>query len=1088
MPLAKVGSEFLFRAEAPYSFVNNVTVLTNGKLLVTWYRWEAAPKNNDRDAWAQYYNYDGTPAGAAFRVNTNVPGSQSGGTSAQLSSGNYITTWTDVQPGPGSTFTTRATMFNSSGVAINSDFALFPRESGILGIVDMAPLAGGGFVVVANGYNLVPGVTYALYRIFDASGNPVGGFQQAPDINSARHVAPRVTTLSNGQFVIAWMDAAHLDADKDGYGIKARVFNADGSPAISDFLVNATFADDQYLSDVVSLNNGQFAVSYSANNLATASTSDLVLYVRFFNANGVAVSPEVTVGLTSTEGRVVGLPDGRLLVVYSDITAGNGNEDIAAIVYNSDGTVSVPAFIVNTSTVGSQRIDSASLLPNGNVLITWIDGNVTRAQLFDVDGTGEVNGTAGNDSYAGTANADVYNGLAGDDWIVGLGGNDTLNGGDGSDGLLGGTGADALNGGNGYDFARYDSAGAAVAVVLFDAALNTGEAAGDTFTSIEGLVGSVYNDFLYGDANANYIYGLAGDDWIDGYGGVDYLYGGDGADSLLSRAGAQVLDGGAGYDFARYEYAASAVSVVLYNAALNTGEAAGDTFVSIEGLVGSAYNDFLYGDANANYIYGLAGDDWIVGLGGNDTLDGGDGSDGLQGGTGADALNGGNGYDFARYDNAAAAVAVVLHSAALNTGEAAGDTFTSIEGLVGSAYNDFLYGDANANNIFGLAGNDWIDGYGGVDYLYGGDGNDGLLSRTGAQVLDGGNGFDVVNYSASAAGVVAALYNPTINTGDAAGDTYVSIEGLTGSNHADQLYGDAGSNYLYGLDGHDYLHGMGGADYIYAGAGNDTIVFTAGLLAAHVDGGAGTDTLAVYDGALPTGFDLAAAGIEQAQWRQTDTGGASWSTIVSNYNANWNITDSVTVFDDGSRSATYADPGNATSAYRSARQDYDASNRLTYANLVRDDGSQSSTRYDPANTLAYKSLTSEYDAAGRVTSYDTIYDDGTRTIQQFDAANVRADYKWISKNYDTLNRITTINTVYDDNSRSIVYYDAANSEPSYRSLQQNFNTANQLTYAYVTYDNGAGVSTTYDVANQYSWNAVNYMYDAGGNYTGLFYT
>ncbi len=63
---------------------------------------------------------------------------------------------------------------------------------------------------------------------------------------------------------------------------------------------------------------------------------------------------------------------------------------------------------------------------------------------------------------------------------------------------------------------------------------------------------------------------------------------------------------------------------------------------------------------------------------------------------------------------------------------------TVIEKLVGSAYNDQLFGNEVANEIQGGAGNDSIDGGAGSDALTGGAGNDSLV---------GGEGLDTANFS-----------------------------------------------------------------------------------------------------------------------------------------------------------------------------------------------------------------------------------------------------------------------------------------------------------------------------------------------------
>ncbi|MES0885440.1 hypothetical protein ABLQ08_32580, partial [Roseibium sp. SCPC14] len=62
-----------------------------------------------------------------------------------------------------------------------------------------------------------------------------------------------------------------------------------------------------------------------------------------------------------------------------------------------------------------------------------------------------------------------------------------------------------------------------------------------------------------------------------------------------------------------------------------------------------------------------------------------------------------------------------------NVGSSEGkDSFTSIENVTGSGFNDWLSGDGNANVLTGGNGNDILLGQGGADTLIGGDGDDNL--------------------------------------------------------------------------------------------------------------------------------------------------------------------------------------------------------------------------------------------------------------------------------------------------------------------------------------------------------------------------
>jgi Ca2+-binding RTX toxin-like protein len=71
-------------------------------------------------------------------------------------------------------------------------------------------------------------------------------------------------------------------------------------------------------------------------------------------------------------------------------------------------------------------------------------------------------------------------------------------------------------------------------------------------------------------------------------------------------------------------------------------------------------------------------------------------------------------------------------------GDANGDTFTSIENLTGSAYDDTFVGDSLANVLTGNGGNDTLTGGDGSDtFVYGdGDGNDTVFGGAGAGWTD----------------------------------------------------------------------------------------------------------------------------------------------------------------------------------------------------------------------------------------------------------------------------------------------------------------------------------------------------------------
>ncbi|MDX0530734.1 protease [Sinorhizobium medicae] len=253
--------------------------------------------------------------------------------------------------------------------------------------------------------------------------------------------------------------------------------------------------------------------------------------------------------------------------------------------------------------------------------------------------------------------------------------------------------------------------GGSVAATKIVAAAKTYSTSDDLGVISEVLKG---NDTINGGSLADLLLGFGGNDVINGNGGNDILWGYDGADTITGGSGQDEINGGAGYDTASYATAAASVVANLFAPSGNAGDAYGDTFRYIENLTGSRFSDTLTGDK------------WV------NILTGGDGNDVLTGGAGADKLYGGSGWDTASYANASAGVVANLGSSSGNTGDAAGDVYSSIENLVGSGHADELYGTGGMNSITGGAGDDIIASGWGNDSIYGGAGADRLVGGAGA--------------------------------------------------------------------------------------------------------------------------------------------------------------------------------------------------------------------------------------------------------------------------------------------------------------------------------------------------------------------
>lgn len=407
-------------------------------------------------------------------------------------------------------------------------------------------------------------------------------------------------------------------------------------------------------------------------------------------------------------------------------------------------------------------------------------------------------------------------------FLLGDAGADTLNGNSLDNKIFGGVGGDNLNGNGGNDF----------------------------------LSGGDGVDILSGRAGDDTLWGGAGDDYLTGGIGDNHMFGGDGIDTIFGAsfgeggpvtAGNNTIDGGGGND------------------KIDCGFSGGDDVVdggsgddNIRGrggndhLLGGDGNDFIAGDQGDDTVEGGAGDDTLVGdeyspssssssLGGNDTLIGGDGSDYFEPGHGQDIVVGGLGWDKLSYSgrsDPATAHGIVASWLSHTVIDVSGstDTFSAIEAIMGSEYDDIFIGDAASNSVEGLGGNDTFDGGGGIDQIE--------FHGLGV-ILDLDNGTGTGGHIKGGA---------TDGQGDT--DTLIDVENVRGSSSDDQLTGSSLANALWGLDGADRLFGEAGNDQLFGdagddrldgGAGNDTLV--GGLGTDTLIGGLGNDTYVLENGA-----------------------------------------------------------------------------------------------------------------------------------------------------------------------------------------------------------------------------------------------
>lgn len=292
--------------------------------------------------------------GAEQLANSQTASNQQQGAIAALQSGNYIVTWID-------------------GSTVGGD---------------------------PSGYGIKA-------QIVDAGGTRVGGefLVNTQTLNSQDN--PSVAALVSGGFVVTWADASAIGADTSGSGVKAQLFDANGSPVGGEFLVNQTTLNAQKAPAVAALSSGGFVVTWADLSLQGGDTSGSSVKARLYDSAGNAVGSEYLVNTNTLSAQdtpvIAALASGGFVVSWHDSSGIGGDSSKDAIKAQLFDAVGAPVgveFLVNTQTQSNQQQETIAALADGGFVIAWADASNRggdpdnygiKAQIFDASG-GKVGG------------------------------------------------------------------------------------------------------------------------------------------------------------------------------------------------------------------------------------------------------------------------------------------------------------------------------------------------------------------------------------------------------------------------------------------------------------------------------------------------------------------------------------------------------------------------------------------------------------------------------------------------------------------------------------------------------------------------
>jgi len=305
------------------------------------------------------------------RVNTYFNSTQDDPAVAALKgvSGGYVVTWTSSgQDGSGNgVFAQR---FSSSGVALGPEFRVNTNTSSTQQESSVVGLSDGSFLVSWVDHSGIDGSSYGVYaRRFDANGAPLGNDFRVNTYTSSDQGQPS-TAVFDGGYVVTWYSNSQ---DASSYGVYTQRYNNAGVAQGAETRANTTTTGAQYEPDVSARADGSYVVVWRSDS---QDGSGAGVYAQRFDSAGVAAGAEFLVNTVTAsnqyEPRVAMLADGSFVVVWRDDGGrdGSGNA-VFAQRYDAAGVAQGGEFRINEYTSGSQYQADVEALSGGGFVVTW---------------------------------------------------------------------------------------------------------------------------------------------------------------------------------------------------------------------------------------------------------------------------------------------------------------------------------------------------------------------------------------------------------------------------------------------------------------------------------------------------------------------------------------------------------------------------------------------------------------------------------------------------------------------------------------------------------------------------------------------
>lgn len=385
------------------------TVLPDGSIFVVW----QGTEDSDTRIRAQLFDADGNPAGEQILIDADTTTNPEGPVVTMLADGGVVVSWIQVD---GSAYGVNARVISADGEAVSDVLQVNTTTLGNQSMPSVTALDTGGFVVTYQSGSASATTTIhddgsqsgIRAQIYDADGNPVGTEFLVNEVTAGAQTDPSVTAVEGG-FVVVY---GSNDADGTS-GLRARLFSDDGTPLGGEFEVTGDTAGEAIAPEVVADPDGGFLVVWQT--LADPDLGTTTLMARLFDADGNPTGDAVDIGglegVYHESASLVALPEGGYVLVYNAYDSEWASSQVYGQLLDADGNPVGETVVIGESDGNYLTQARVALAADGRLVVSWqIDGTIT-VKTMDVWEAGEAN--VAPEDLALTGNAVLENAAAG---------------------------------------------------------------------------------------------------------------------------------------------------------------------------------------------------------------------------------------------------------------------------------------------------------------------------------------------------------------------------------------------------------------------------------------------------------------------------------------------------------------------------------------------------------------------------------------------------------------------------------------------------------------------------------------------------